>query len=121
MPLPQVTARFREIAARQLQSQQGGCAMSITEHLDGLACAEVVARQMRDQALVYDALRAGATWAELADATGADADQVRGIFMRWLRGQRALYLERGPGWGISAHEYADGLRAATAAEGRCSA
>ena len=76
--------------------------VSISEHLDLLAMAEVIARRLRNQATVYAAIMAwrivGASWAELADATGSDAGQMRHGLPEVDGSPAALHEDHGPGW-----------------------
>ena len=120
MRWPDLVMNWQALTARQARSKirADDRQMSITDHLDLLALGEVLARRLRNQGTVHAAIMAGAQWAELADATGSDAGQMRQDFLRWLSAQRAAREDKGPGWGITPDDYARAVRAAEAACGR---
>jgi hypothetical protein len=78
--------------------EAGGYApLSVAEHLAVVAAGEVLARSYRHPWFVDRALRAGATWQQLADAAGCTAEQARGEYRSWADGERrvqAAYDER---------------------------
>ena len=83
--------KWQALAARQARVQTGAenrQPLSIAEHLDLLAMAEVIAQRLRNQGTVHAAILAGASWADLADAAGSDAGQMRADFARWVAAQR---------------------------------
>ena len=122
MTWPDLAMKWQGLTSRQACSkarpEDRRQRLSISEHLDLLACAEVIARRLRNQATVHAALTAGASWLELGDATGSDAGQMRQDFLRWISAQRALHEEKGPGWGITTEDFTKAARAAEAACGR---
>jgi hypothetical protein len=65
--------------------------LTLTEHLEVLANGEVVARVYRHPAQVDQAVQAGATWAQIAEATGSSAAQVRQDYHEWAEGQHRLW------------------------------
>ena len=66
--------------------------VSISEHLDLLAMAEVIARRLRNQATVYAAIMAGASWAHRGPSWPTRPDRMPGRcamdFLRWMAAQR---------------------------------
>ena len=88
--------------------------LSVAEHLEMLALGERIARYYRRPAQVDRAVRAGATWAQIAAATGTTADAARAAYREWADGQHRLYA--GPGIGLDDDEYAAALELAGAAD-----
>ena len=84
--------------------------LSMAEHLEMLALGERMARYYRHPAQVDRAVRAGATWAQIAAATGTTADAARAAYREWADGQHLLYA--GPGIGLDDDEYAAALELA---------
>jgi hypothetical protein len=92
--------------------------LTLTEHLEVLANGEVVARVYRHPAQVDRALRAGATWAQIAEATGSSEAQVRQDYREWAEGQHGLWTgqlggERGR-FGMDDAGYAEAIARAEA-------
>ena len=86
--------------------------LSVDEHLEVLATGEVVARMYRHPANVDRALKAGATWEQVAAALDSDQAQARQDFRKWAEGQhRLLAGEYGDGgkFGMNDAEYAEAL------------
>jgi hypothetical protein len=65
--------------------------LTLTEHLEVLANGEVVARVYRHPVQVDRALQAGATWAQIAEATGSSQARVRQDYLEWAEGQHKLW------------------------------
>jgi hypothetical protein len=86
--------------------------LSMAEHLEMLALGERIARYYRHPAQVDGAARTGATWAQIAAATGTTADAARTAYREWADGQHRLYA--GPGIGLDDDEYAAALELAGA-------
>lgn len=84
------------------------------EHLEILALGTILARSYRHPAYVHDAVRAGASWAEVATALGCGQDQARRDYRTWAEGQHRLWLtDQGP-FGLDDSEYAAALAQAAA-------
>jgi hypothetical protein len=57
--------------------------LTVDEQLAVLAMGEAIARQVRHPAYVHDAVRAGATWQQIAAATGTTPAQARAAYREW--------------------------------------
>ena len=91
-------------------------ALTAAEHLELIALGEVMARHYRHPAQVHDAVLAGATWEQIAAATGGDADQARQAYGQWAEGQHRLRQDFPRGTlGLGDEEYAAAVEAAGAA------
>ena len=87
--------------------------LTAAEHLELIALGEVIARHYRHPALVHHAVLAGATWEQIAAATGGDADQARQAYGQWAEGQHRLRQDFPGGTiGLGDDEYAAALKAA---------
>lgn len=72
--------------------------LSVDEHLAVMAYGTVIARHVLHPVDVDRAVRAGATWDQVAEALDRPQDQVRRDYVKWADGQRDLsrtYLELG--------------------------
>jgi hypothetical protein len=67
--------------------------LTATEHLEILAAGEMLARYYRHPALVHQAVTAGASWSQIAEATGSDEATVRQAYREWADGQHRLYAD----------------------------
>ncbi len=76
------------------------------EHLEVLAAGEMLARHYRHPALVHNAVKAGASWAQVAAATGADEIQVRLWYREWADAQHGLHAYYGGTLGMDDAEHA---------------
>ena len=104
--------RFEELANRDLSaraiatfqvrgtydSEQHGDAdkypsLTAEEHLEVLAAGEMLARHYRHPALVHYAVLAGASWSQVAAATGSDEAAARQVYREWADGQHRLYTD----------------------------
>ena len=87
--------------------------LTVAEHLEMLALGEALARYYRHPAQVHHAVIAGATWPQIAAATGSDPDQARQAYRAWAEEQRGL-RQQFPGGtiGLGDDEYAAALKAA---------
>jgi hypothetical protein len=89
--------------------------LTAAEHLEMLALGEAMARHYRHPAQVHHAVIAGATWDQIAAATGASADQARQAYRAWAEGQHRLRSDFPGGTiGLDAGEYAAAIEAADA-------
>lgn len=87
--------------------------LTADEHLELLALGEVIARHYRHPALVHHAVVAGATWEQIAAATGGDPDQARQAYREWAEGQHRLRAGFPGGTiGLDDEEYAAAIKAA---------
>jgi hypothetical protein len=87
--------------------------LTVDEHLELIALGEVMARHYRHPAQVHHAVAAGATWEQIAAATGGDADQARQAYRAWAEGQRQLRQQFPDGTlGLGDDEYAAAAKAA---------
>jgi hypothetical protein len=84
--------------------------LTAAEHLEILALGERIARYYRHPSQVDKAVKAGATWAQIAAATGTTEDAARTAYREWAIGQHRLYADIGIGMGDD--EYAAAIKAA---------
>jgi hypothetical protein len=80
--------------------------LTTEEHLEILAAGEMLARYYRHPALVHQAVTAGASWPQIAEATGSDEAQVRQGYREWADGQHRLYADYGGKFGMDDAEHA---------------
>jgi hypothetical protein len=92
--------------------------LSVTEHLELLAAGELLARYYRHPAHAHRALQAGATWAQVAAATGRDEGQARRHYREWAEDEHRLWAECNGEFGIDAAEYAAAIARADVAAGQ---
>ena len=81
--------------------------LTVAEHLEMLALGEAVAFYYRHPAAVDHAVRAGATWEQIADARNTTAEAARAAYREWAEGQHQYA-------GMSDGEYAAAIRRAAA-------
>jgi hypothetical protein len=86
--------------------------LSVAEHLEMLALGERIARYYRHPSQVDKAVKAGASWAQIAAATGTTEDAARAAYREWADGQHRLHGDIGIG--LDDAEYADAIEAAGA-------
>jgi hypothetical protein len=67
--------------------------LTTEEHLEILAAGEMLARYYRHPALIHQAATAGASWPQIAAATGSDEATVRHAYREWADGQHRLYSD----------------------------
>jgi hypothetical protein len=80
--------------------------LTVTEHLELLAAGELLSRYYRHPAHAHRALQAGATWAQVAAATGRDEAQARRDYRAWAQDEHQLWTDHDGEFGIDAAEYA---------------
>ena len=86
--------------------------LTAAEHLELLALGEVMARHYRHPALAHHAVIAGATWEQIAAATGGDAGQARQAYRDWAEEQHRLRSDFPGGTiGLAEEEYAAAIEA----------
>ena len=87
--------------------------LTTAEHLELIALGEALARHYRHPVLVHYAVVAGATWQQVAAATGCDPDQARQAYRAWAEGQHRLRQDfPGGALGLGDEEYAAAVKAA---------
>ncbi len=86
------------------------------EHLELLATAEYLARSYKPSFEVDLALRAGASWQEVAEALGTDEAAARAAYRAWADGQHDMWAgtgvwsgEAGRRFGMSDAEHAEAI------------
>jgi hypothetical protein len=86
--------------------------LTAAEHLELLATGEYLSRSYKPVPEVDHALRAGASWAQIADALGADDATARADYCAWADGQHDMlsWTEGRPG--MTDAEYAEAMRRA---------
>jgi hypothetical protein len=106
------TRAFIALAARgdydpRIHGDVGGVEpLNVTEHLELLAAGELLARYYRHPAHAHRALQAGATWEQVAAATGRDEAQARSDYRQWAEDEHRLWADCNGEFGIDAAEYA---------------
>ena len=89
--------RWQELAARDSITTAGrpeSAALAVVERLELLALGEVLARCFRHPAPVQRALAAGATWQQVADATGCTTGEALAAYLGWTDGRRQMVTTR---------------------------
>ena len=132
MPFPDVLNRYQQLNDRDTMSRaiaklqargewnddrsirpEDYPPLTAAGHLELLALGEVIARHYRQPALVHHAVVAGATWEEIAAATGGDPDQARQGYRQWAEGQHRLRQDFPGGTiGLGDEEYAAAVKVA---------
>ncbi len=79
--------------------------LTLAEHLEMLALGEAIAFYYRHPAGVDDAVRAGATWEQIAAARNTTAEAARAAYCEWAEGQHKYT-------GMSDADYAAAIEAA---------
>jgi hypothetical protein len=87
--------------------------LTVAEHLEVLAVGEVLARHYRHPAYVDQAVKAGASWPQIAEALGSDEAQVRQRYREWADGQHHLYIHYEGKFGINDAEHATAIKHAS--------
>jgi hypothetical protein len=83
--------------------------LTTTEHLEILAIGEMLSRHYRHPAHVQNAIKAGASWAQIAEATGSDEAQLRRAYREWADGQHRLHAYYDGKFGMNAAEHATAI------------
>jgi hypothetical protein len=87
--------------------------LTVAGHLELIALGERLARHYRHPAQVHHAILAGATWSQIAAATGGCPDQARQAYAGWAEQQHRLRLDFPGGTiGLGDDEYAAAAKAA---------
>jgi len=90
--------------------------LSLHEHLEVLANGEAVAQVYRHPVQIDHAVRAGATWQQIADATGATEDKAREDYREWAEGQHRLWADYEGRFGLDDAGYAEAFKRAAEPE-----
>src|SRR5260370_41200608 len=69
--------------------------LTVAEHLEMLALGERIARYYRHPSQVDKAVRAGASWDQIAAAAGTTAEEARAAYREWAEGQHRLHADSG--------------------------
>jgi len=83
--------------------------LTVAEHLEMLALGERIARYYRHPSQVDHAIRAGASWDQIAAATGTTEDAARAAYLEWAEGHHKYA-------GMDDEEYAAALERAGGAD-----
>jgi hypothetical protein len=119
-------ARFTELRTREVGAfsqdpvlSDGSEPLTAAEHLEMMAAGEVLARYyQRSQARIDRAVRAGASWEQVAAATGISAAQARQEYRDWAGQQHVRSQNPHPyGLGLDDVEYLAALARAAKGEG----
>ena len=84
--------------------------LTAAEHLELLATAEHLSRSYKPVPEVDHALRAGASWAQIAGALGTDEPTARAAYRAWADGQHDLLTWTEGRLGMSDAEHAEAMR-----------
>lgn len=104
--LPDQIARYHELSERDLMArsivalkargsyqpnehvnEERFPPLTVAGHLEMLALGEVIARYYRHPSQIDRAVRAGASWDQIAAATGTSEEKARGAYREWAGGQ----------------------------------
>ena len=85
--------------------------LTVAGHLELLSLGENLARYYRHPSQVDKAVRAGATWQQIADATGTTEAGARAAYREWADGQHQLYADTGQ-FGLDDGQHAAAIAAA---------
>jgi hypothetical protein len=86
--------------------------LTADEHLEILSAGEMLARHYRHPVQVHRAVQAGASWQQIAAATGSDEAAARQGYREWADGQHRLHIDYEGQLGLDAAEHAAALRRA---------
>jgi hypothetical protein len=84
--------------------------LTVAEHLEMIALGERIARYYRHPSQVHQAVRAGATWEQIAAAADAREAGARAAYRNWAEGQHQLHADIGIG--LDDAEFAEALELA---------
>ncbi len=90
--------------------------LTVAEYLEMLALGERIARYYRHPSQVDKAVKAGASWVQIAAATGTTEDAARAAYREWAESLHQLHADMG--MGLDDARYAAALRAADEGEGQ---
>src|SRR5260370_16064791 len=69
--------------------------LTVAEHLEMLALGERIARYYRHPSQVDSAVKARASWDQIAAAAGTTAEEARAAYREWAEGQHRLHADSG--------------------------
>ena len=72
--------------------------LTVAEHLEMLALGERIARYYRHPSQVDKAVKAGATWDQIAAATGTTDEAARAAYREWAESLHRLHADMGLAW-----------------------
>ena len=87
---PDALMRWQELDRRDRVAGADGedaPPLTVPEHLELLALGEVLVRHFRHPSIVQRALTAGATWQQVADATGCTPGEGLAAYLGWKDGR----------------------------------
>ena len=87
--------------------------LTAAEHMEVLALGEVLARHYRHPTYVDQAVKAGASWPQIAEAVGSDEAQARQQYREWADGQHDLYVHYEGKLGMNDAEYDAAIKRAS--------
>jgi hypothetical protein len=87
--------------------------LTVDEHLEILAIGEVLARHYRHPAYVDEAVKAGASWAQIAEAVGCDEAHARQHYREWADMQHRLHVHYDGKFGMNDAAYAAAIKRAS--------
>ena len=79
--------------------------LSTAEHLELLATAEYLSRAYKPHGEVDNALQAGASWDQVAEALDTDQVTARANYRSWAQGQHDMWASTGVWEGEPAHRF----------------
>ena len=91
VPLPDALMRWQQLDRRDRVAGADGedaPPLIVAKYLELLALGEVLARHFRPPSIVCRALTAGATWQQVADATGCTTGEALAAYLRWTDRRR---------------------------------
>jgi len=80
--------------------------LTAAEHLEILAAGEMLARHYRHPAHVHNAVLAGASWPQIAEALGTAEAQARQRYREWADAQHRLHLDYEGKFGLDDAQHA---------------
>jgi hypothetical protein len=86
--------------------------LTVPEHLQVLAIGEMLARHYRHPVYVDRAVKAGATWDQVARATGQTEAEARAAYRTWADGQHRLWHMYAASFGMDDAEHAATMKLA---------
>ncbi len=87
--------------------------LTATEYLEILALGEMLARYYRHPARIDEAVKAGASWSQIAEAVGSDEALARRAYREWADGQHRLHADHEGKFGMNDAEHAAAISRAS--------
>ena len=84
--------------------------LTAAEHLELIATGEYLARAYKPSSETDNALQAGTSWAQVADALGSDEAAARVAYRAWADGQHDMLTQAEGRLGMSHTEYAEAMQ-----------